>query len=161
MQFEINFMLPIIDMPSDCLFLLSLQSRYRSTTLVLSPSLLSLCLSVYTPECKHNVNEHINVVHPHVASGWCSSFMPLDRPLHSNAEWFARIVVTVGLMEIGLRIRRSFFPRLALTSPLIFCDWWKSWMVDNFAFNKRHIVDIEALSSHGEKKKEYLVFCDR
>lgn len=44
-------------------------------------------------------------------------------------------------MEIGLRIRRSFFflpPRSGTAHrPLIFCDWWKSSMVDNFAFNKR------------------------
>lgn len=39
----------------------------------------------------------------------CSSFMPLDRPLQSDLEWLTEIVVTVGLMEIGLRIRRSFF----------------------------------------------------
>lgn len=78
--------------------------------------------------------------------------MPFDRPLHSNAEWFARIVVTVGLMEIGLRIRWSFFPRLALTSPLIFCDWWKSWMVDNFAFNKRQSSISKRYRLMGEKR---------
>lgn len=60
--------------------------------------------------------------------------MSLDRPSQPNVERFAKIVVTVGLMEIGSRIRRPLFS--GRNSRPAFCDWWKSSIVDNFAFNR-------------------------
>lgn len=57
--------MPTFDIPSDCPLRLALQSRHRPTALVLSLSLLSPARP-YTHRGKHNVNEHINVIHPHL-----------------------------------------------------------------------------------------------
>lgn len=113
-------------------------SRYRSTTLVLSPSRLSLAWSC-TRRGKHNVNEHINVLYIptrvgvqffHGARSTAITRMPNgirkncsnSRP---NGDWIADKAVLF------------FPPERTARRPLIFCDWWNSSMVDNFAFNKR------------------------
>jgi len=81
--------------------------------------------------------------------------MPLDRLPQPNVEQFAKIVVTVGLMEIGSRI--SPFLQLEHGAPA-FCDWWKSSIVDNFAFNK---WSPSKSGRYRLAEKEYFGFCDR
>lgn len=104
---------------------------------------------------KHNVNEHINVVSPflpvqffHAARSTAATECRTVRENHGNSrpngDWIADKV--------------ALFSRFQTHGSPVFCDRWKSSIVDNFAFNKWPPLKSER---YRLAEKEYFGFCDR